>query len=239
MKIRHPAAIRFVSTIASYLIRVWLATTRVRLSSDDGRTHPTAPSDERFLYLFWHENLLAVCTQRTPVQVLISRHADGELIAQVCQRLGFGVVRGSSSVGGERAMFEMIREADTASHLAITPDGPRGPRRKLKVGPVLVALHAKLSIVPVGVGFASAWRAGSWDRFAVPRPFSTIAGVFGEPIVVPGELDRKSIETYVQLVQERMDAVSARAEKWAEALVGDSAAPVPPAAEPGALRRAA
>jgi lysophospholipid acyltransferase (LPLAT)-like uncharacterized protein len=107
---------------------------------------------------------------RPDIKVLISTHADGQLIAEACQRLGFALARGSSTRGGVEAVRDMLRANDT--HLAVTPDGPRGPRRRVQAGVVYLAARTGLPIVPVGFAARRPWRAKSWDRFAVPRPFS-------------------------------------------------------------------
>ncbi|MCI0359627.1 MAG: lysophospholipid acyltransferase family protein [Planctomycetaceae bacterium] len=229
MKLRHPLAIRLVAFLAALLIRLWMSTIRVRVISADGQPHPADPSTTRYLYAFWHETLLApLVRRRLPARVLISQHADGELIAQVCQFLGIGVVRGSTARGGSQALMEMIRGGNDDRHLAITPDGPRGPRREIKPGIIMVASQTSLAIVPIGVGFTRAWRAGSWDRFAVPYPLSTIAAVIGEPIAIPDELDRGGMQACKQAVQAELLRLTQAAEDWAEQLSAQGRRAAPP-----------
>jgi lysophospholipid acyltransferase (LPLAT)-like uncharacterized protein len=248
MKFRHPLAIRALAFVCAQVARVWISTLRPRMYAKDGRRHPVDPREDRYIYAFWHDGLLAPLTVHShPIQVLISQHADGELIAQTCQRLGVDVIRGSSGKGGCQALLEMIRHSDQAAHLVITPDGPRGPRHELKPGILMVASHSGLPIVPVGIAFSSAWRARSWDRFAVPRPFSRMVGVVGQPIALPPPpLDRRQIEDLGQ----RVNAELARLTLEAEALAAHpdqplGAAPtiqLPPAndtARETALRRVA
>jgi len=189
---------------------------RVKIASRDGRQHPTNPAEGRLLYAFWHEGLLAPLATRPKIRVLISQHADGELIAQVCQRLDIGVIRGSTARGGCAALLEMIRSAEGSTHLGITPDGPRGPRRVLKPGVVIVASQTGLPIVPVGIGFSRAWRFTSWDRFALPLPGSTLTGVIGEPMVVPADLSRPALTEWVARVESALAEVTELAESWAQ-----------------------
>src|SRR4029079_19053493 len=115
--------------IVAFFIRLWISTMRVRMVSADGRMHPVDPNESQFIYAFWHEGLLAPLATRPKIRVLISQHTDGELIAQIVERLGIGVIRGSTARGGCQALLEMIRSAEGNTHLGITPDGPRGPRR--------------------------------------------------------------------------------------------------------------
>ena len=147
------------------------------------------------------------------------------------------MIRGSTARGGSQALLEMIRSSSDA-HLGITPDGPRGPRRQLKPGAVVVASQSGLPIVPIGIGFARAWRFGSWDRFALPLPFSTLVGVMGEPIVVPANLDRSGLALWTQLVEQRLLGLTAQAEEWAARLRSDRRA-APPVVAGTTLRQSA
>jgi lysophospholipid acyltransferase (LPLAT)-like uncharacterized protein len=214
MKLRHPLLIRAAAFLGAGLIRGWMATVRYRIENRDAAPHPAHPRHGRFLYAFWHEALLVPTQFRVPTHVLISLHADGELIAQVCRHLGLGVVRGSTSRGGGRALFDMI-EAAGATHLAITPDGPRGPRRRVQPGIVALAAHTGLPVIPLGFGFTNAWRARSWDRFALPKPGSTVVVIAGPAIRVPPDLDRPGIEEYRARIERQMLAVTEDAERRA------------------------
>ena len=149
---------RIAAVLLAGIARLWLATLRIRMVTADGRVHPADPAVSRYVYAFWHEAMLAPLATRPKAQVLISQATDGELIAQIIQRLGLGVIRGSTARNGSQALLEMIRGGNS-THLAITPDGPRGPRRELKAGLIMVAAQAQIPIVPIGVGFTRAWRA--------------------------------------------------------------------------------
>ena len=238
MKLRHPWLIRLASFITGLVLRVWLATLRVRIRSADGRQHPTDPAVDRFIYAFWHETLLAPAKMRTKAQIMISQSRDGEFIAQVCHHLGIGVVRGSSSRDGATGLLDMLRDGD-GLHLALTPDGPRGPRRKVQSGVALLASCTGLPVIPVGVGFTRAWRAGSWDRFAVPWPFSSIVCGLGGPIAVPQPLDRGRLaQVRVQVETAMLEATQA-AESWAQQLVAKKEKTSPSYDASGSTRDAA
>jgi lysophospholipid acyltransferase (LPLAT)-like uncharacterized protein len=215
MKLRSPTLIRITAAIAALVIWCWMCTIRIRVASLDGASHPADPAQRRLFYCFWHEGLLAPLRTRIKIQMLISQHADGELITQVCRWLGFDVIRGSTTRGGSEALLAMMRNSDRAAHLGITPDGPKGPRRKLQLGMIFVASETGLPVVPVGIGFTHAWRANSWDRFALPRPFSTICGVVSEPIAIPPGLDRAGLNSWRETVERRLSEVTELAEVWA------------------------
>jgi lysophospholipid acyltransferase (LPLAT)-like uncharacterized protein len=203
------------------VLRAWMATVRCHVAAADGQTHPVDPRRQRFIYAFWHESVLALTKVKTNVKVLISQSRDGELIAQVCRYLGIGVVRGSSTRGGAAALLELLRTNE--GHLAITPDGPRGPRRRVQGGLVFLAARTGLPILPVGVGFVRAWRARSWDRTAVPCPFSSVAAVIGPPLLVPAQIKESHLkesewEEHRLWVESAMLAATAAAEHWASEL---------------------
>jgi lysophospholipid acyltransferase (LPLAT)-like uncharacterized protein len=215
LKIRHPALIKALGFAIAWLIRLWIGTVRYRYRPLGPNLDPNSKGfSGRYIYAFWHENILmpAYHYGRRDIHVLISSHADGRLIAEVVRHLRFRVVAGSSTRGGVEAIRRMVRLCKLA-HVAITPDGPRGPRRRVQPGAIYLAAKTGLPIVPFGIAFASAWRARSWDRFALPRPWSDAACVTAQPIRVPENLDKDGIESYRRLVEEQLNAVTAAAER--------------------------
>jgi len=199
--------------MASAVFRGWMGTLDVRFEptpDGDPRT-----SDRPLLYLFWHENLLLPAhthaSQKIPV--LISQHRDGELIAQIVRMLRGTAIRGSTTRGGAGAMREMLRQG-RMRHLAITPDGPRGPRRVLQDGAIYLASRAGMAVVPVGCAYRDCWRVRSWDRFAIPKPGSPALCRLGPLIEIPPDIDRHAVEDYRQRVQTAMDDIQRQADQW-------------------------
>jgi lysophospholipid acyltransferase (LPLAT)-like uncharacterized protein len=161
--------------------------------------------------------LLPLVTHCGPdFSILVSRHRDGELITQVMRMFKGKTVRGSTSRGAVAGLLGMMRN-QPSKHLGITPDGPRGPRRVVQDGAVYLASRTGMPLVPTGYGSDGCWRAGSWDKMALPRPFRRAVGVIGRPIIVPADLDREGIEAYRGRMQEAMDRVQKRAEELAAA----------------------
>jgi hypothetical protein len=218
MKIRHPGLIRVLGFVVACVVRLWMATLRYRYHAVGPNVEPTRPGGgERYIYAFWHENMLlpAYRYARSDIWVLISQHADGQLIAEACRHLGFRLVRGSTTRGGVEAVRQMLRVAG-AGHLAVTPDGPRGPRRQVQPGLVYLAARTGLAIVPAGMAFRRPWRMGSWDRFALPRPGSLATCVTAPPIRVPADAGRDDLERFRRRVEEAMLWATEVAEQWAE-----------------------
>ena len=214
MKIRHPAALKLAGLLGSWCIRGLMKTISHRSYCLGAADFPPPPwHQQKYLFCFWHENLLAPCAffARPDVKVLISQHADGELIARVCQHLGFGVVRGSTTRGGMAALRQLIRDSTHCS-LAVTPDGPRGPRRQVEPGLVYLAAKTGLPIVPLGVGYSNAWRLKTWDRFCIPKPFSRAATTFGQPLVIPAKVGRAELAHYADQVRLALDQAGVQAQ---------------------------
>ncbi|WP_425618972.1 lysophospholipid acyltransferase family protein [Anatilimnocola sp. NA78] len=228
MKLRSPLLIRVFAAGLALVIGCWSRTLRVRIASADGRQHPVDPVHGQYFYAFWHEGLLGPLTTACRIKMLISQHADGELIAQACEWLGVGVIRGSTSRGGCEAIQSLINESQSQTHLGITPDGPRGPRRKLQMGMIWVASVTGLPIVLLGIGFSHAWRLRSWDRFAVPKPGSTVCGVLSEPILIPPDLDRAGLERWRLFTESKLLEMTNQAEAWAERIADQGSAAAPP-----------
>jgi lysophospholipid acyltransferase (LPLAT)-like uncharacterized protein len=137
----------------------------------------------------WHGHLLPLAwyLRGRGMSVLVSEHRDGEIIARILERLGYTMIRGSSTRGGARALAEMVRALKNGAAVCITPDGPKGPARKFSPGAAVAAQRAAVPIVTMYVAADRAWSLNSWDRFTIPKPFARIVLHFGDPTTVrPG-----------------------------------------------------
>lgn len=217
MKIRHPVVVKSIGLVGSWVLRGWMRTLRRHLDTSRSGPIPADHHHDRVIYACWHEAVLMTALFHGKIHVLISHHADGELITQVCRNLRVGVVRGSSTRGGIAAMMDLI-QVSKKTHLLLTPDGPRGPRRKVQPGIVYLASRAKLPIVPVGVGYSSCWRANSWDRFIIPRPFTDVHVVGDTPIHIPADIDLHEIDSYRRHLESRLLWCTEAAERRAGGL---------------------
>jgi lysophospholipid acyltransferase (LPLAT)-like uncharacterized protein len=218
MKIRNPWLIRGVALTGSWVLRSWMRTLRYDYRPLGPDVDPTRDDMEgHYIYAIWHENVLQPVYRYCGrgIYVLISRHADGQLLAELCRWMGVVVVRGSTNRGGVEAMRRLIRHGRKGS-LAITPDGPRGPRRRVQPGLIYLASQTGLPIVPTGFGYQHPWRLRSWDRFAVPRPWSRGTCVTGSPIDVPVDATREDLDRYREVVEHALLHVTEVAEQWAE-----------------------
>jgi lysophospholipid acyltransferase (LPLAT)-like uncharacterized protein len=170
------------------------------------------------IYVFWHEYILIPLYIRgnCNLTMLLSRHRDADILARVAHHMGHECVRGSTYKGGTTALIELARRGKHM-HMAITPDGPRGPRRALAQGPVFLASRLGLPIVCMGLGFDRPWRTPTWDRFAIPRPFSRARAIIGPEVFIPPDLDRDELEQRRLAVERLLNGLTSEAEAWAAA----------------------
>jgi hypothetical protein len=187
-----------VGVFGSILIRLLFSTISIR-EMPEAIAQKHKRQGKCMIYAFWHAHILtpSYVGRNLGAKVLISQHRDGEYIAQVIKRLGFDVVRGSTTRGGARALLSMINKAkeDKAS-FAITPDGPRGPRFIVQPGVIFLAQKTGYPIVPVSLGLTKYWELPSWDKFRIPKPFSKAVMIYGEPIIIPPKLEKSEVEEY-------------------------------------------
>jgi lysophospholipid acyltransferase (LPLAT)-like uncharacterized protein len=183
-----------------------------------GRPHQAlrdAGEPARCVYSVWHAHIWVLLRglHGQQLSVMVSEHRDGEAIARIVRRLGFATVRGSSTRGRARALLELARAGrEGPGDLLLTVDGPRGPAGEVKQGVVFAASRTGLPVVPVGVAAANAWRVGSWDRHLLPRPFSRVAVVYGQPIAVSPDADREELAArWTPAVAEGMQQAGERA----------------------------
>lgn len=217
MKLTTPFSIGAWSLVSTAAIRQWMATLDYQAEYGDPEVDPVHPRYRGAkIYVFWHENILMPLYLRghSNIAMLLSRHADANILDRVARMMGFGVVRGSTFRGGSVALRELADHAAT-SNLTITPDGPRGPRRRLAPGCVFLASTLGIPIVVMGMGYERPWRASTWDRFAIPRPFSRGRAVLSRAIRIPAELDRDGIEVHRHGVERLLNALSDESEAWA------------------------
>jgi lysophospholipid acyltransferase (LPLAT)-like uncharacterized protein len=199
-------------------IRVWMGTLDYRAAFYDRSLDPVLGVDTPRIYVFWHENILTPLYVRghCHLAMLLSQHRDAEILAHVAQRLGFDCVRGSTYRGGAKAIWELW-DRSRRQHLTITPDGPRGPRRQMAMGPIFLASRLGLPLVAMGFGYDRPWRMNSWDRFAVPRPFSRARAIIGPPMLLPSNLDREGMERSRDRAERLLNDLTNEAEAWATA----------------------
>ncbi len=211
-----------VSRVAGWstarLISSYLRTLQVHMTYELPECH-YGLTKENCIYCTWHENLFlsSYVGAYHGAHVLVSESRDGAYLGHGLENLGFGTVRGSSTRGAVRALRQMVRSGDK-THVAITPDGPRGPRQHFQQGAVYLASRTGMPLVPVAFAFDRPWRFRSWDRMVMPRPFSRAVCYGGTPIHVPQKCKADGLALYQQVASDAMHRATEQAEQMLQEL---------------------
>jgi len=162
---------------------------------------------------FWHGRILpaTVYFQRRGIVVITSENFDGEWIAGIIERFGYGTARGSTSRGAVRALVQMKRDMTAGKPAAFTVDGPRGPARVAQPGAIWLAQATGNPIIPFHIESDRHWTANSWDRTQIPKPWSTVAIAIGEPLEIARGGDEQAIEAGRLALEARLRDLEARA----------------------------
>jgi lysophospholipid acyltransferase (LPLAT)-like uncharacterized protein len=170
-------------------------------------------NNRRPIMAFWHGRILPATYyfRGRGIVVITSENFDGEWIAGIIERFGYGTSRGSTSRGALRALLQLKRDMAAGLPAGFTVDGPRGPARVAQPGAVWLAKATGNPILPFHLEADRHWTLHSWDRTQIPRPFSTVALVIGEPFNVAGDADDAAIERARQSLDEQLHTLEQRA----------------------------
>lgn len=192
---------RLLSWIIAPLVRLWGTTLRVRF---DKREELDRLRQAGGVVVLWHCQLmlLAWYFRKYRFRPLVSLHRDGELAAQVAERLGYRPVRGSSTRGGDKAIWELKRHLDAGEVIVLIADGPKGPARRFKEGFLLLGSITGKKIYPVLFAADRKWTLNSWDRFQIVKPFGRVV-ITGAEVSVP-PLERAELGPHREAIERRM-----------------------------------
>ncbi|BDS08526.1 hypothetical protein NT6N_35660 [Oceaniferula spumae] len=200
---------RLAGKVVTVLIRLLGLTLRCRLEDPHGIRQLAQPGVP-VIWIFWHNCLIAAplnkvkFSGRAPASALASASKDGAVIESVVSSFGVKTVRGSSSRRGVAALIALKKALKAGEQLFVTPDGPRGPRYHLQPGIVKLAQSSGAPILPVRFTFSSCWRLKSWDRFRIPKPFSSITIHLDQKIDIPSKLDENTFESHRRKVEDTL-----------------------------------
>lgn len=201
---------RFLSGLAFAVVRGIGRTLRIEV-----RGQENVPSGVSVIYSGWHGKsfIPAQVFYKKGVWALFSLSNDGELQSRIFRRLGFQVLRGSTGRSGPRAVLSAVKVLkNPGTEMAITPDGPRGPATVVQGGVILMAQRSGAALVPVGSAANRAWRAKSWDRYMIPKPFSRCLMLIGEPLYVPEKPTEEEFEAARAELERRIHQLENQAE---------------------------
>ncbi|MBD3322610.1 MAG: DUF374 domain-containing protein [Chitinivibrionales bacterium] len=171
------------------------------------RKNPHYNSMRKTIYCFWHSQLLmfAYGFRHCNMTTVVSASSDGDKATAIAKRWGQNTIRGSSSKGGLTALRQCLRLLKNNRNLVLIPDGPKGPREIVKPGIAHIALTSRSPVVPLTARAHRAWRLNSWDRFVIPKPFSTIDITFHDPVpVADNDTVESSNDRITYLIQQAL-----------------------------------
>jgi lysophospholipid acyltransferase (LPLAT)-like uncharacterized protein len=206
-----------IASLGYRLIAALGATLRWRI---DGVAHldAVAARGQQPVLAFWHGRILPATYyfRRRGIVVITSENFDGEWIARIIERFGYGTARGSTSRGARKALLQLTRDMRSGKPAGFTVDGPRGPARVSQPGAVWLSKATGNPVLPFHLEASAHWTLDSWDRTQIPKPFSTVAIAMGEPFHVPSDVDDTGIEEACLALDGRLHALEARARAMLE-----------------------
>jgi lysophospholipid acyltransferase (LPLAT)-like uncharacterized protein len=197
-----------ISFLGYWVMRLVGCTLRWRVEGWEN-FHSIRAAGKQAIYTFWHGRIfLGTCFFRNQgIVVMTSRNRDGEYIAGVIKRFGYGVARGSSSRGAKGALVEMIRHVRDKRDVAFTIDGPRGPRYVAKPGAVWIAAKTGAAVFPFHMTPERSWVLKSWDQFHFPKPFSRVLVLMGAPIYVGENAVEEDLASAQNALQQSLETL--------------------------------
>ena len=171
---------------------------------------------KNFVLAFWHGTMFVpwYIHRNKNFAAIVSKSKDGKLLERVLIPMNYTIVRGSSHVGGSVALGVLVDYAKNEKSIAITPDGPKGPPRKLKAGAVITAQRSNIPLVLLGVGYQNKIELNSWDKFQVPKLFSKVNLVYSDPVFIEKELSYDETSKVIVECERKLNALQKEAENF-------------------------
>ena len=207
--------IRLIARSFSLLIKIIGWTVKFEV---EGAAHydSIAEAGKLPIICFWHDRIFlgTYFFRGRHIVVMSSQSSDGEYTARSIQKLGYGVVRGSSTRGGVGALVEMIRLMKNGLATAFSIDGPKGPRYEAKSGACLLAKKTGNPILPFSVEAKKFWTLNSWDKLQIPKPFTRAKILYAAPLYVAPDANEKEMEKKRRELQNQLDELVKLGEQW-------------------------
>ena len=200
---------KIIAQLIYYFIRLLNLTYRFKFIGLEHKYNAKATHPQKtFIFASWHQHLISAIFSHIGEQftMVISESKDGELVAVTCEKFGHRPARGSSTRGGKKALMEIVRNMKMGYPGAITVDGPKGPPHIVKPGVIEVARICKCAILPFSFSVDKSWVIKkSWDQFIIPKPFSKIIVVIGEPIYISDDISRDKFNEIALYIGEKIE----------------------------------
>ncbi|MCF7810136.1 lysophospholipid acyltransferase family protein [bacterium] len=196
-KLKDWLILKLSSLLGPLVIRFFGLSCRFKVEGED-KIFQASEEGKPVILAFWHGRMLLPIYhfRNRGISSLVSYHIDGEAITRTVQRLGYVIRRGSPKLGGREGFFSMLRDLKNGKIVSVFPDGPKGPRHKLKDGVLQLARLSGAVVFPISYSAEKHWLAGSWDRFMILKPLSRALIIVGDPLTVPRKITDDEVEDY-------------------------------------------
>ncbi len=204
-----------VGILGKLLIDILFYTIRIELRGFE-KVRPIINSS-KFIYAAWHSRLLLLnyLSKGSEGTAMVSASEDGEFVARILKRQGHEAIRGSTTRGGIKALSELIKNLKEKQRPGlIIPDGPQGPRFKVKLGIIILARKTGYPILPFSYSAKRMKVFASWDRFILPYPFTKCLGIYGKPFYVPKDADKDDLMRYRNLLEKELNCLTLEADSY-------------------------
>jgi len=182
---------KFLSLVgALYVYIVYISSQKTFINKDN--FDKLILENKSFIYALWHDQLLLspfTWQTKNRIDILISKHKDGDIIADLIKYHGFNSIRGSTNNPNKEkekntisSIRKIIKTLKANVSIGITPDGPRGPRHKVSEGTINISRISNKKILPMALAYKEQWVLNTWDKFIIPKPFNKICIVWGDTI---------------------------------------------------------
>ncbi|MBN2071335.1 MAG: lysophospholipid acyltransferase family protein [Candidatus Krumholzibacteriota bacterium] len=210
--------IRVNRSVASFLGAIFIRLLGVTLRIEwrgTGHLDEARALSGQVVFAFLHGRMLAMTWshRNRNVHVLASEHYDGDLMGKTIERLGYGHVKGSSTRGGARALMTMTSLLKNGIDIALTVDGPRGPRGIVQQGAIELGRLASKAVIPVSCTAKGRFLTRSWDRFQIPYPFAKVIIEYEKPFSVSRDSDPEERERIRLALEDSLGVLTRRLDR--------------------------
>lgn len=187
----------------------------VRIEFENEDAFLTKIKEHNIVLAFWHGKMAIgwYLLKNKNAAAIVSRSRDGDLLSELLKHWNYKLARGSSSKGGKDAMELLLNFARQKMNIAITPDGPKGPERKMKAGAVITAKKSGVPLILAGIGYSNYWQLKSWDKMKIPKPFSKAKVIFSDPIFIDANLSYDDTSKLIELYEKELNKLDKQAEE--------------------------
>lgn len=199
----------------SFVINIYCKTLRIKEINKQSIDELTK-NNKNFIVTFWHGTMLIpwFLMRNKNLDTIVSQSKDGEILTKLLKRWNYNVHRGSSSRGGKEVLNTLIESAKNNYSIAITPDGPRGPKNVMKAGAVVISKETNVPLVLIGVHNGNKFKLKSWDAFEIPKPFSKVCVLYSEPIYLDKNLSFDETNKMIISLSNKLNNLQTEAEQY-------------------------